>query len=91
MPFTEPNPETVLREVARRAAEAADADAQRVLDAASRGSGNAPIGELTTGDLQLLEARRELQAAQARLRHLEAALRIVSRTVAPYAGNGTGR
>jgi phage portal protein BeeE len=82
------NPDTVLREVARRAAEAADADAQRVLDAGRRGTGRVDVGELTAGDLQLLEARRELQAARDRMRHLEQALRAAGRVLQPYLAGG---
>jgi hypothetical protein len=52
-------------------------------------SGLHTAGDLSAGDLQLLEVRRELQAAQARLKHLEAALRCVAGVVKPYAdGNG---
>jgi transcription initiation factor IIE alpha subunit len=41
------------------------------------------------GDLQLLEARRELQQARDRMRHLEQALRTAGKVLAPYlAGNG---
>jgi hypothetical protein len=79
-----PDPEVTLREAARRAAARADAE----LDAARRGSGNTHIGELTTGDLQLLEARRELQQARDRMRHLEQALRAAGRVLQPYLGNG---
>jgi hypothetical protein len=57
-------------------------DPQATLASARRGSGCAPIGDLSAADLQLLEARRELQAAQARLKHLEQALR----TAGPGAG-----
>jgi hypothetical protein len=86
---TEPNPDTILRQIARRAAEAAvpsrpPADASAVLDSARRGSGNADVGDPTTGDLQLLEARRELQATHARLKHLEQALCCAAKVLAPY-------
>jgi hypothetical protein len=80
---TYPNPDVYLRTAL------SVPSASAVLDAARRGSGNADVGDLTAGDLQLLEARRELQAAQARLRHLEQALRAAGRVLAPYlAGNG---
>jgi hypothetical protein len=59
-----------------------------VLDAARRGSGNTAIGDLSAGDLQLLEARRELQQARDRMRHLEQALRTAGRVLQPYLGNG---
>ena len=76
-----PNPDVYLRTALSVPSPTA------VLDSARRGS-NADVGDLTTGDLQLLEARRELQAAQARLRHLEQALRAAGRVLAPYVGNG---
>jgi hypothetical protein len=79
-----PNPRTFLRHAIGLDVPSPTA----VLDRARRGSGNADVGDLTTGDLQLLEARRELQAAQARLKHLEAALRAAGRVLAPYLGNG---
>ena len=56
------HPDHLLRQAARRAAEAplsrAAPDAAAELERARRGSVHAPIGDLSTGDLQLLEARR---------------------------------
>lgn len=64
------------------------ADPQAALTAASRGSVHASIGELSAADLQLLEARRELEAMRSRMRHLEQALRTAGKVLAPYLAGG---
>ena len=61
-----------------------------VFDSGRRGSGNVDVGDLTTGDLALFEAQRELKAAQARIRALEGTLHCVANVVKPYTG-GNGR
>jgi hypothetical protein len=72
-----PNPDLVLRPIGRRAAASAAAPDPQAAEGA--GAGDVPVYALRDG----------LKAAQARVKRLEAALRIVSKTVAPYArGNG---
>jgi len=85
-----PSPRTFLRHAVGLDAPAPSppSDPQPALSAAARGSGNTDIGELTAGDLQLLEVRRELQQARDRMRHLEQALKAAGRVLQPYLGNG---
>jgi hypothetical protein len=87
MPSFDPNPDVILREVARRAAESVPSPSA-VLDAGRRGSGRVDVSDFSVAELQLLEARRELQQARARLKHLEQALRVAGRVLSPYLGNG---
>jgi hypothetical protein len=62
-----PSPRTFLRHAAGLDAPAPSPPSpspSAVLVSARRGGVQADIGELTTGDLQLLEVRRELQQAR---------------------------
>jgi hypothetical protein len=81
------NPDVLLSPIVRRAAAGVPSPTAD-LDAARRGNTTVPIADLSAGDLQVMEMRRELQQARDRMRHLEQALRTAGRVLQPYLGNG---
>jgi hypothetical protein len=73
------NPDILLAGYVRRTASVAAPDPPA-----------AEVGDASAADLAVYEVRGELRRAQARIRHLEQALRAAGRVLAPYVG-GNGR
>jgi hypothetical protein len=86
---TDPNPDWLLRGVARRAASAPTPTASDLISSTVRGDQPLPQ-EVTETDLAAHAAAVELREARARIRHLEQGLRTAGKVLAPYMG-GNGR
>ena len=86
-----PNPNTVLTEVARRAARSVPdplAPDPAISAALRANASNHVAPDLSEADWKLYQTQTELAAMRARVKRLESALRAAGKVLAPCASNG---